>query len=76
MDPILQWMLGIYATLSVAAVIGMAKFLYGIDQKMGKLDLKVQLFVQSAETRFESHEDAIAGLKEDVKRLDGKQVHK
>lgn len=57
MEPILQWILGIYATLSVAAIIGMAKFLYGIDTKMGKLNLKVELFMQSAEARFEHIED-------------------
>lgn len=57
MEPLLQWLLGIYATLSVAAILGMAKFLYGIDSKMGKLNLKVELFMQSAETRFEHIED-------------------
>lgn len=55
MEPLLQWLLGVYATLSVTAVIAMAKSLYSIDKK-------VALFIQSAEMRFESHEERIEAL--------------
>ena len=72
MEPLLQWLLGIYATLTVAAVLGMAKFLRGIELKIGSLDKKVALFMQSAEQRFESHEEKIDDLSERVHDLDGK----
>lgn len=72
MEPLLQWLLGIYATLSVAAIIGMAKFLYGIDHKMGNLDMKVQLFVQSAEQRFETLEEDRDVIHKRLERLERK----
>jgi len=72
MEPILQWLLGIYATLTVAAILGMAKFLRGIEIKIGTLDTKVALFVQSAEQRFESQEGKIEDLSDRVHDLDGR----
>lgn len=60
MEPLLQWVLGIYATLSVTAVIVGAKSLYSIDKK-------VALFIQSAEMRFESHEKRIEALEGEEK---------
>lgn len=57
MDSTLQWIMTIIAGLVGAGVIGGVKALFGIRDGLAKLNLKFELFAQSAESRFESLED-------------------
>lgn len=59
MDPLLQWMLGIYATLTVAAIIASAKALFSIKDELSGVKTDMKLFVVSAEARFETLESRV-----------------
>lgn len=57
MDPFLQWLMGLSATLLVVAATATARTLTNIKDELGEVRKSFELFAQSAESRFERIEE-------------------